>query len=189
MNHPIRVEPGSTSLPRWRVVLDFGLQFSTVYVREHNSIGAGSAAVALAGVGEDGKKRCVAIEASLAADQSGPVDVVPEPRWWHEFEPNDPAPPLSAPAQAPAADAYASLLDDELEVRHVDDVIHDVGVFADVEGWGIFNDGEIHRDDERGRFASDAQAIAHVERCAGAGSVLHGIALAIHARALQGSAS
>lgn len=31
-------------------------------------------------------------------------------------------------------------------------------------GWGIFNDGEIQRYDEAGRFADDQDALAHVRR-------------------------
>lgn len=59
-------------LPRWRVVLDFGVQYQTVHVRSHNSVGAMNAAEALA------PGRCLAVlnQISLAADQQGPIDAV-----------------------------------------------------------------------------------------------------------------
>lgn len=48
---------------------------------------------------------------------------------------------------------------------------------ADAEGWGVFNDGEIQRDDEANKFASDADALAHVKARAAAGSAPHHEAL------------
>lgn len=51
------------------------------------------------------------------------------------------------------------------------------GVQADAEGWGIFNDGEIQRDDEADVFAGDDEAIAFVRRRAIEGSHLHAAAL------------
>lgn len=53
--------------------------------------------------------------------------------------------------------------------------------FAEVEGWGLFNDGEIQRDDEADIFASDEEAVEHVRRLAEAGSALHREALSLDA--------
>lgn len=50
-------------------------------------------------------------------------------------------------------------------------------VVADAEGWGIFNGGEVQRDDEANTFASDDDARAYVERMAAAGSPVHAAAL------------
>ena len=50
---------------------------------------------------------------------------------------------------------------------------------ADAEGWGIFNQGEIQRDDEADKFASDADAFAFVCEKARAGSECHALALRV----------
>lgn len=52
-----------------------------------------------------------------------------------------------------------------------------VDAVADAEGWGIFNGGELQRDDEANTFASDDDARAYVERMAAAGSPVHAAAL------------
>ncbi len=54
-----------------------------------------------------------------------------------------------------------------------------VNRFAQFEGWGIFNDREIQRDDEMDRFGSDDDAVDHVRQLASAGSWLHREALAL----------
>ena len=54
-----------------------------------------------------------------------------------------------------------------------------VNRFAQFEGWGIFNDQELQRDDEMDRFESDDDAVAHVRQLASAGSRLHCEALAV----------
>lgn len=51
------------------------------------------------------------------------------------------------------------------------------GLQADAEGWGIFNDNTIQRDDEADVFAGDDEAIAFVRRRAAEGSQLHAAAL------------
>lgn len=50
---------------------------------------------------------------------------------------------------------------------------------ADAEGWGIFNENQIHRDDEADAFASDADAVAFIRSCARRGSEVHAVALRI----------
>jgi hypothetical protein len=57
--------------------------------------------------------------------------------------------------------------------------VQTVNRFAQFEGWGIFNDKEIQRDDEMDRFESDDDALAHVRQLANAGSRLHREALAL----------
>jgi hypothetical protein len=57
------------------------------------------------------------------------------------------------------------------------------------EGWMLFNDDEIQRDDEAGLFVSDEDALNHVARCAGAGSELHQLALSIHNTGLASRAA
>jgi hypothetical protein len=54
-----------------------------------------------------------------------------------------------------------------------------VNRFAQFEGWAIFNDREIQRDDEMDRFASDDDAAAHVRHLACEGSRLHREALSL----------
>lgn len=51
---------------------------------------------------------------------------------------------------------------------------------AATEGWGVFNDAEIQRDDEAEAFAGDDDAIRWVRFRAGSGSAMHQRALAIH---------
>ena len=51
---------------------------------------------------------------------------------------------------------------------------------AELEGWAVFNDNEIQRDDEMDVFAGDWEAVAHVKRLAEAGSAMHLAALCLH---------
>jgi hypothetical protein len=51
-----------------------------------------------------------------------------------------------------------------------EDCAMQINWFAQHEGWGIFNGGEIQRDDELNVFASDDDAIDFVRRLAEAGS-------------------
>jgi len=53
---------------RYRVVLDFGLQHQTVYVRADNSVGARNKAEALA------PGDCDAVAWTIPKDQDGPLD-------------------------------------------------------------------------------------------------------------------
>jgi hypothetical protein len=48
------------------------------------------------------------------------------------------------------------------------------------EGWMVFNDCEIQRDDEASKFGTDEDAIAHVRARAAEGSATHQLAMAIH---------
>jgi hypothetical protein len=54
-----------------------------------------------------------------------------------------------------------------------EDLTEAINVFAQHEGWGIFNGTELQRDDELNIFANDDDALAFVKRLADAGSVLH----------------
>jgi hypothetical protein len=62
-----------------------------------------------------------------------------------------------------------------------EDCAAQINWFAQHEGWGLFNGGEIQRDDELNIFANDIEAIEHVRRLSEAGSVLHKVALELHA--------
>lgn len=59
----------------------------------------------------------------------------------------------------------------------LDRPISAINDIVESEGWAIFNDGQIQRDDEMDVFTDDAEAIAHVRRCAAAGSAIHVAAL------------
>jgi hypothetical protein len=59
----------------------------------------------------------------------------------------------------------------------VSEQVQDVNHFAQWEGWAIFNECTIQRDDELNVFASDDEAEAHVRALADAGSRLHREAL------------
>ncbi len=63
-----------------------------------------------------------------------------------------------------------------------EDTCMKINTVAEPEGWAIFNDREIQRDDEMDVFASDADAIDYVDQMARKGSLLHTSALAIHRR-------
>jgi hypothetical protein len=65
-------------------------------------------------------------------------------------------------------------------VEFTDALIGRINALAEREGWAIFNDKQIQRDDEAGTLACDADAVAHVRRLAEAGSFLHAAALDIH---------
>ena len=57
------------------------------------------------------------------------------------------------------------------------DMVATVNVFAECEGWAIFNENEIQRDDEMGIFPDDDAAILWVREMADRGSSLHRTAL------------
>ncbi len=57
------------------------------------------------------------------------------------------------------------------------DAINDL---AHSEGWAIFNECEIQKDDDFDSFDGDDAAIAHVERMAASGSRWHAKAIEIH---------
>jgi hypothetical protein len=61
-----------------------------------------------------------------------------------------------------------------------ENAVSQINWFAQHEGWGVFNGGEIQRDDEMGYFDSDDEAVEHVKRLAEGGSMLHQVALAQH---------
>jgi hypothetical protein len=61
--------------------------------------------------------------------------------------------------------------------------INEINVFAEHEGWAIFNGNEIQRDDIQNVFSGDDAAIRHVNRLAAHGSTLHRMALEICADA------
>ena len=55
------------------------------------------------------------------------------------------------------------------------------------EGWALFNDGDIQKDDEAGIFLTDADAIDHIKRLADAGSAPHKRALIIDSQSARGT--
>lgn len=75
-------------------------------------------------------------------------------------------------------DHWETHLPAEFDATHVTRV-QAVNRYALLEGWAIFNQREIQRDDALGRFESDDDALAHVRRLAKAGSRLHCEALAL----------
>lgn len=62
------------------------------------------------------------------------------------------------------------------------DMVATVNVFAESEGWAIFNGDEIQRDDEMSVFADDDAAIRWVTEMAERGSSLHRTALDLTAK-------
>lgn len=61
--------------------------------------------------------------------------------------------------------------------------VQQINLFADREGWALFNADalsgfvEIQRDDTMAKFPDDEEALYHVQRLAGMGSALHRAAL------------
>ena len=45
-------------------------------------------------------------------------------------------------------------------------LIGQINALAEQEGWAVFNDRQIQRDDEANKFAGDEEALAHVRRLA-----------------------
>lgn len=71
-------------------------------------------------------------------------------------------------------------LAEELQLVSASDIAAQINTACEQEGWAVFNDCEIQRDDELDAFASDDDAIAHVARLAMLGSQPHTLALALH---------
>jgi hypothetical protein len=66
------------------------------------------------------------------------------------------------------------------ELQQARDNVCEINRVAQSEGWGIFFDCEIQRDDEQGVYPGDEAAIAHIRARAGEGSAIHRQAILLH---------
>jgi len=92
-------------------------------------------------------------------------------------------------ADQPEAEGLLNLIDAIQDAAVEDELVEEVVVFckwrsewhsvAAAEGWGLFNNTDIRRDEED-TFESDDEAITFVRRLAAAGSLIHQVAIQTH---------